>query len=338
MSRIWVEKGLISVIIPNYNGEAFLSECLDSLLEQSFKGVEIIVIDNASKDGSVELVRKKYPGVRLVRLDANRGFSTAVNAGIAASRGEFVLLLNSDTRAEADFVAELHKALSEKASAASMAAPKMLFARAPDTINSLGLGYGITGTNHDIGFGLKDGPRFGSPSWVFGPCGGAGMYRRSMFEDVGPFDEDFFMYYEDVDFCFRGQLAGHKCVFVPTARVYHIEGASGESLPRPRNFYFARNSFTVVVKNFPRRLLLRYWHVVFWEMAKRAGSALLKGDISALSGYVVALPGIRNALKKRVEAQKRKRVSDTYIEGILRKNRSVLKEINLGGRPVEEPQ
>jgi len=91
MSGIRVEKGLISVIIPNYNGEAFLSECLGSLLEQSFKGVEIIVVDNASTDGSVELVRKKYPGARLVRLDANRGFSTAVNAGIAASRGEFVV-------------------------------------------------------------------------------------------------------------------------------------------------------------------------------------------------------------------------------------------------------
>ena len=328
-------ESLISVVIPNYNGEGFLPECLDSLLEQSYGKTEIIVVDNASRDGSVKIVEEKYPDMRLVRLEENEGFSAAVNAGIEASKGEFVVLLNNDTKAEPEFLAELHAALIEEGGAA-MSAPKMLFARGPDTINSLGLGYSITGTNHDIGFGLKDGPHFGARKWIFGPCGGAGMYRRSMLDDVGPFDEDFFMYYEDVDYSFRAQLAGHKCVFVSAARVYHAEGASGETLPRPRNYYFARNSLTVIAKNFPRRLMFLYVHVILWEMIKRTGSALLKGDASALLGYLAALGRLGSALKKRREIQWRKRVPDSYIENMLKSNRSVLNEINLRGRPGAE--
>ena len=325
----------ISIIIPNYNGESYLPTCLGSLLEQSFKGLEIILVDNDSSDGSVSLVKESYPDVVVVRLQSNRGYSAAVNAGIDAAHGEFVVLLNNDTEADAEFVRELHSALLQEP-AASMAAPKMLFARDRRTINSLGLGYSITGANHDIGFGLEDGVRFDTRRWVFGPCGGAGMYRRSLFEEVGPFDEDFFMYYEDVDFSFRAQLAGHRCMFVPTARVYHAEGGSVEALPRLKNYYFARNSIAVIVKDFPRGLILRHFHVISWEIAKRIISPLLRADVSALRGYLAALGLIGDLLKKRRKVQERMKVPESYIETILIENRSVVKEINLRGRPVEE--
>ena len=328
-------EALISIIIANYNGESYLPECLDSLAEQSYRSLEVIVVDNASRDGSISLVEREYPHAQLVRLDSNKGFAGAVNAGIRAARGEFIVILNNDTHAEPAFIKELYGALSEE-SDASMAAPKMLIARGPKIINSKGLGYSITGTNHDVGFGLKDGAQFGERKWVFGPCGGAGMYRRNIFEDTGLFDEDFFMYYEDVDYSFRAQLAGYRCVFVLAARVYHTEGGSGESLRKPRNYYFSRNAFAVIVKNYPARLMLRYLHVILWEIAKRAGSPLLKGDASALLGYIAALGRIGTMLKKRREVQRRKRVSDDYIEDILKRNRSVLKEIDLQGRPVEE--
>ncbi len=325
----------ISVVIPNCNGKAYLPECLDSLLEQSYKNLEIIVVDNASTDGSAQLVKQDYPQVRLLCLESNRGFAAAVNAGIGAAGGEFVMILNNDTRADRDFVGELYAALSEEP-AAAMAAPKMLFARAPQTINSAGLGYSVTGTNHDIGFGLEDGPQFEARGWLFGPCGGAGMYRRSLFEEVGPLDEDFFMYYEDVDLSFRAQLAGNKCIFVPTARVYHVEGASRSELPKPKDYYFARNSLVVIMKDFPGSLLLKYSLVICWEMAKRVLSPLLRGDASALMGYVAALGRMGDALRKRREVQRRGKVPARYIEDILRKNRSVLKQINLRGRPAAE--
>lgn len=329
------EEATVSIVVTNFNGESFLPKCLDSLLDQSYGDLEILVADNASTDGSHALVETKYPDARLVRLKDNRGFAAAVNAGIKEAVGDFVVIMNNDTVAERDFVKELHSALSRESSAA-MAAPKMLFARAPETINSMGLGYSITGTNHDIGFGVDDDPRLESHNWIFGPCGGAGMYRKQVFEDAGFFDEDFFMYYEDVDYCFRAQLAGQKCVSAPAARIYHAEGASGGALPKSRNYYFARNSLRVILKNFPRRLLLKYSHVIAWEIVKRTFSPLLKGDASALVGYVAALGGIRKTVKKRREVQQRKRVPDRYIEGILVRNRSILKEINLGGRPVGE--
>jgi GT2 family glycosyltransferase len=327
---------LTSIVIPNYNGSAYLPECLDSLHEQSFKPLDIIVVDNGSTDGSVALLERDYPNVRLVRLASNRGFAAAVNAGIDAARGGDIVLLNNDTRCEPDFVRELYQALRNMPDA-SMAAPKMLFARAPETINSMGLGYGIAGTNHDIGFGLKDGPQFQKQEWIFGPCGGAGMYRRTAFDNVGRFDEDFFMYYEDVDFSFRAQLAGHKCITVPTARVYHAEGGSAGTLPKPKNYYFARNSLLVIIKNFPMRLILKYIFTLKWELLKRAGSPLRKGDTSALIGYCAALGSIGSALKKRREVQKLKKVDDSYIEAILVKNRSLARQINLRGRPGEEP-
>jgi hypothetical protein len=155
-----------------------------------------------------------------------------------------------------------------------------------------------------------------------------------MLEDVGPLDEGFFMYYEDVDLAFRAQLAGHKCVSVPSARVYHIEGAGGASLPRPRDYYFTRNALAVIARNFPRRLLLRHAHTLLWEMVKRAGSPMLKGDVSALSGYLAGLGRLGDALRKRHSIQRRMRVSVGYIEEMLVKNRSVLDEIDLRGRPA----
>jgi len=285
------DKPVISVVVPNYNGATFLAECLDSLLEQSVGDVEIVLVDNASSDSSVEMVEQKYPRVELVRMNDNRGFAAAVNAGIEKSGGEFVVLLNNDTRADPDFLAELHAAL-ESESKAAMAAPKMLFARDPSVINSLGLGYCISGTNHDIGFGRKDGP--------------------------------------------GAQLSGHKSISVPSARVYHIEGASGKSLPRPRNYYFARNALAVIIKNFPGRLLIRNAHVLIWEMAKRAGSPMLGGDFSALWGYLAGLWSIRDALRKRKAIQESRKVPDDYIEDFLARNRSILKEIDLRGRPAEE--
>jgi GT2 family glycosyltransferase len=144
------------------------------------------------------------------------------------------------------------------------------------------------------------------------------------------------MYYEDVDFSFRAQLAGHKCVFVPTARIHHAEGGSGASLPRPRNYYFARNSLAVILKDFPARLILKHAPTILWEIAKRAGSPLLRGDASAVRGYAAAVRQIGAILQKRRRVQRQRRVPDNYIEEILKRNRSVIREINLNGRPGGE--
>ncbi|RJP64118.1 MAG: glycosyltransferase family 2 protein [Candidatus Abyssobacteria bacterium SURF_17] len=326
----------VTIVVVNYNCSPYVEKCLGSLLEQSYSNIEILVVDNASTDGSAEQIESNYPDIRLVKAAANRGFSAAVNTGITSSTGDLIVVLNIDAWVDRDFVRELAAALLEEP-AAGMAAPKMLFARDARVVNSIGLGYNITGSNHDIGFGIDDGPQFSERRWVFGPCGGAGMYRRRMVEDIGLFDEDFFMYYEDVDYSFRAQMAGYRCIFVPTARVYHIEGGSGGSLPRPKGYYFARNSAEVILKDFPGFMLLKYSPIVVWEIAKRVCSGLLRADASPVLGYAAALGRLRQILKKRRGVKDRWRVPGAYIEGLLSENRHVLKHINLHGRPAKEP-
>jgi len=279
---------MVSVIIPNYNGEQYLPACLESFAEQSFRHLEVVVVDNASNDRSREVVRTRFPQVTLLCLEANLGFAAAANAGIKAARGDFVVLMNNDTVAEPAFVAELYSALSKEGGAA-MAAPLMSFLKDRRIVNSAGLGYSIAGTNHDIGFGKPLGPEFERPMWILGPSGGAGMYRREIFERIGGFDEDFFMYFEDVDFSVRAQLAGYRCIYVPSAKIYHAEGGSSGSLPRSKNFFFARNSLWTVIKNYPASFLLRYSPALLCEMLKRALSPLRKGDASAIAGYCSAL-------------------------------------------------
>jgi hypothetical protein len=198
------------------------------------------------------------------------------------------------------------------------------------------LGYCVTGSNHDIGFGRADGPEFDKPAWIFGPSGGAGMYSREMLRDLGGFDEDFFMYYEDVDFSFRAQLKGYKCIYVPTALIYHAEGGSSGLLPRNRNFYFARNSLLVIMKNFPAPLLVKSLPVILWEVAKRTLSPLVKGDASALLGYCSALRMTGDFLRKRRQTQSAIRVPVREIGEMLNRNRCVLKRIDIHGRPCEE--
>jgi len=325
----------VSVIIPNYNGEKYLEDCLRSLLEQSFKSLEIVVVDNGSNDRSADLLQRRFPEVNFVCLPSNRGFAAAVNKGLESTQGEYILILNNDTCTDPSFVSELYEALAGEPEAA-MAAPKMLFLRDPRVVNSAGLGYCVSGINHDIGFGRMDGPEFDRPAWIFGPCGGAGLYRRELFRRVGGFDEDFFMYYEDVDFCFRAQLAGFKSMYVPTARVYHAEGGSESTLPRSREFYFARNSLLVIIKDFPAHTVLKNLPAIVWEMTKRSGSALLRGRSSAIQGYVSAISMAPKFFAKRREVQQTRRVSPRDIERILLKNSSVRGEINIHGRPCKE--
>jgi GT2 family glycosyltransferase len=329
------EKKKVSVIVPNYNGAHYLEDCLSSLLEQSFKALEIVVVDNASNDHSADLVRKQFPDVRLICLPSNRGFAAAVNKGLESTQGEYILILNNDTRTEPGFVSELYGALEDEPEAA-MAAPKILFLRDPRIVNSAGLGYCITGTNHDIGFGRMDGPEFGTPVRIFGPCGGAGMYRRELFRRIGGFDEDFFMYYEDVDLCFRAQLAGFKSMYVPSARVYHAEGGSESTLPRPKEFYFARNALLVIIKDFPARILLKHLPAITWETTKRAGSALLRGEFSAIQACLSAIRMLPKFLAKRREVQQAREAPLREIEALLLKNSSVRGETNIHGRPCKE--
>lgn len=291
------KSGTISVVIPTYNGKRYLSDCLDSLKNQIRKPDEIILVDDGSTDGTDSYVASFYPEVKLIRLDVNQGFAAAVNKGIHRANGSYIALLNNDTRPTPQWLFELVKTLDEKPSV-GFCSSKMLFADRPNVINSIGIGFTRAGTAFDVGEGEEDGEKFSQSRPIFGACAGAAMYRRELFEDIGLLDEDFFMWYEDVDLSFRAQLAGYTCQYVPTAVVFHVGGGTASSNNKLHIHYCTRNQVLVMVKNLPGPLRLTYFRRLTVVALKHSVKTLLKGQVSVAGGYLAAFRDLRLFLKK----------------------------------------
>jgi GT2 family glycosyltransferase len=288
----------VSIVIPTHNGVEHIPPCLDSLKKQARRADEIIVVDDASTDETASLIARSYPDVRLICLERNRGFAGAVNEGIRRASGEYIALLNDDTQAHPQWLTELVKVLDGQADI-SFCSSKMLFADQPELINSIGIGFTRAGIAMDVGLRQKDGPEFNRPRPIFGACAGAAIYRRRLFDEIGLFDEDLFMWYEDVDFSFRAQLAGHTCLYVPTAVVYHKGGGTVSSNERKHIYYCCRNQVLVLVKNLPRALLPHYMLRISWVCMKHSIKSLLKGETAVLAGYSGTLTSLSHFLKKR---------------------------------------
>ncbi len=238
----------VTVIIPNYNGIVYLGGCLESLAAQTMK-CDIIVVDNASTDGSLDIARK-YDDIRIIELSQNFGFCRAVNEGIAATKTKYLILLNNDTKADPMFVEELYKAIDKHDDTFSVAA-KMLQMNRPDRIDSAGDLYCALGWAFSLG---KDGSagRYDRESVVFSACGGAAIYRKDLFEQIGYFDELHFSYLEDVDVGYRARIMGYTNRYTPRAIVYHAGSASTGSRYNPFKVRLAaRNSWYVIYKNMP---------------------------------------------------------------------------------------
>lgn len=247
-----------TVVIPNWNGVAFLGECLDALASQSAGPPAVIVVDNGSADGSVEFIRENHPGVRVIENPVNEGFGRAVNKGIAAADTEFVALLNNDAVPDPGWIGTLVAALDEYPGFDSCAC-KIVFHDKPDEIDSAGDAYTPWGMVSNRGHGEPDDGRLDTPGPVFGPCAAAALYRRSLFDDVGLFDENMFAYYEDTDLSLRAALAGHKCLYVPAARVRHHYSASSAGRTSKLGSEEVYIHLTgVLLKNMPAAVILRH--------------------------------------------------------------------------------
>lgn len=247
---------LISVVIPNWNGRRFLPPCLEALRRQTWTRREVLVVDNGSSDGSLEMLRRAYPEVRLLRFPTNRGFSAAVNAGIAAARGDCIALLNNDTEAEPRWLEALHGALGVDP-ALGFAASQMRCFRQRHLLDGAGDAYTRYGLAFPRGHLRPARGRYDRPDEPFSACAGAALYRRALFEQSGLFDEDFFCYLEDVDLCFRGRWRGFRGVYVPDAIVYHHgAGSSGRRFTPFQIRHDVRNMLNVMTKNLPREVLL----------------------------------------------------------------------------------
>lgn len=310
---------LISVVIPNWNGKKFLAGCLDSLKEQTYEPIEVVIVDNGSKDGSVEYLKENYPYVKLVTFPVNTGFSPAVNAGIKASTGEMVALLNNDTVVDPNWMSELIKAMREHPEAGS-AGCKMLAYDDHALLDGAGDGYRRGGLPGRIGHKERDTGRFNRQRYLLGACGGAALYRRELFADIGYFDEDYFAYLEDVDLGLRAQAAGYKCIYVPTSIVYHLGcGTTGSGYSPLVVRLSARNNWNTIVKNIPTPLLWKFLpHILFWQLYYLAVVTVRGGQLLAwLNGTYEAVKLLPKMLEKRREINRLRRTSLEYLEQLI---------------------
>ncbi len=309
----------ISVIIPNFNGEKLLPVCLDSLSKQTCRDFGTIVIDNGSSDGSVRLLEERYPEALLIKLHRNLGFAAAVNAGIRRSRSELVALLNNDTETYPDWLAELANALDERPDIA-FCASKMMDFHNRSIIDSVGNCYALNGRSLPRGFLDEDSGQYERDEEIFGACAGAALYRRSLFDEIGFFDESFISYKEDVELDFRAQLRGLRCLYVPRAICYHIGGATtGRRKSDLAVRLSTRNSITTFVKNMPARLLPRALPLMMFDIIFQFGYQLLKGRqaVPFMRGLLGAIAQLPHALSERVKIQEHARCDLGYLSALI---------------------
>jgi GT2 family glycosyltransferase len=248
---------LISVVIPNYNGSGFLENCLRSLLAQTYQRTEIVVVDNASQDASGKVVESVAPKATLLKMDRNLGFAGAVNAGIRHSHGEWVAVLNNDTVAHPEWLAECARAIAGHPDAVFFAC-RILDLADRTKIYSAGDCYLRAGIGYRRGQDQKEREEFRREGPIFAACGCAALYSRQALETTGGFDDRFFAYLEDVDLGLRLQVNGYHGYYLPRAEVcHHGSGTSGGEFSTFSVQMRTRNSVLLLLKSLPGKVLLR---------------------------------------------------------------------------------
>lgn len=238
----------VSVVIPNYNGDSYLQDCLCSLRNQTFTDFEVILVDNNSTDGSISLAQSLLPSITIIKMASNEGFSKAVNAGIMNSQGEYVVLLNNDTIAYANWLFNLVNCIGQDPLIFSCSS-KMLSYHNSSLVDDAGDAYTIFGNAYQEGHG-KNKHLFDNDQDIFSACAGAAIYRRSLFDKIGYFDERFFAYLEDVDIGYRARLYGFRNVLCSKAEILHIGSATTGGGYSPLKVKLsARNNIFLIYKN-----------------------------------------------------------------------------------------
>lgn len=240
----------VTVVIPNYKGKQYLEPCVESIYQNTEETVDVIIIDNASGDGSAEMISKAYPDIRCVCLDKNYGFCRAVNIGIKLAKTPYVFLLNNDTLVCKNAIDFLLKEIEKDSSIFSVEA-KMIQYQNRDRIDSAGTFYNAFGWAFARG---KDKPvnKYEKQIDTFCSCGGAAIYRKDIIEQIGDFDEKHFAYLEDVDIGYRARIYGYRNIYAPKARIIHVgSAASGSRYNSFKVHLSARNNIYLIYKNMP---------------------------------------------------------------------------------------
>lgn len=308
----------IAVVIPNLNGKKMLPVCLNSLLTQTLPS-KIIVVDNGSRDGSAEFIADKYPEIILVRHQKNKGFAGGVNAGIRLAidkNYDYVALFNNDAEADKAWLKNL-VAAAEKNPKAGIITSKILD-KGKRKLDSTGDFYTAWGLPNPRGRGEIDKGQYDNELEIFGASGGASLYRVSMLNEIGLFDEDFFAYYEDVDISFRAQLAGWKILYEPAAICYHAISHTSNRIPGFATYQTLKNLPQLFWKNVPAglmpkifpRFVILYFSILFSALARGQFGPVFKGVFMSMALWP-------KKLWQRRAIQSSRKVSNLYISSIL---------------------
>jgi GT2 family glycosyltransferase len=309
---------LASIILVNWNGAQHLPVCFNALRQQTVRDFEIILVDNASHDNSLELLAHDFPEVKVIALKENLGFAGGSNVGIRAAQGNFIILLNNDTEVDAHWLEEVLAAFERHPEAGSVASKMKLFDQR-DTFHTTGDFYRLDGIPGNRGVWEVDRGQYDREEYVFSACGGSAAYRRAMLDQIGLLDEDFFFSCEDVDLGWRAQLAGWRCVYAPKAVVYHKLKATGGGATA--SFYDGRNFLWVMAKNYPASL----WKINRGKIIRTQGSLFSaalrawRGEAARarIRGMLAGLIGLPRMLHKRRAVRALRRVDDAYLQSIL---------------------
>jgi GT2 family glycosyltransferase len=305
----------VTVVIPNWNGRHFLEPCLEALRAQRYESFDTLVVDNASTDDSQQLLRTRFPEVRLLELGENRGFAGAMNAGIAAAETPLVAFLNNDTEADPAWLAELVACLERHPDAAG-AASKLVI-RSSGLIDGAGDCFGKDLFPHPRGHGFPD-EGLDEEVEVFGASGGASLWRAEALTQVGAFDEAFFAYFEDADLCFRARHAGWTFWYAPGSVVLHHRGGTSGGFSDFGFVHPIRNRWFLTIKNVPLRVVLRHLHLVAWSELVLWARAAYRRKLGAMArAYRDVLASRGRLLQQRREILSSSRLRPTELERLL---------------------
>lgn len=314
---------LVSVIIPNWNGKVLLKDCLRSLGRQTFSDFEVVVVDNSSTDGSVEYVNKSFPKIRVVKLNRNYGFAKAINQGVRHSLAKYVVFLNNDTSVDQNWLKQLVNCAKRNREAFSFNS-KILNFYDHKKIDGVGIEVNEVGQAKSIGWNEQDRGQYREEFEIFGATGGASLFIRERFIKLKMFDEDYFMYSEEVDLAFRAQFSGLKSIYCPKAVVYHKHKVTANKLPQHIEYWQFKNMTQTIIKDMPSEILFSKWrwlkiilvhfNTVFYQLENGFFWPPLLVELWLL----IHLPKL---LYKRGKTQAMRKVSIKYLEGYLKPKR-----------------
>lgn len=302
-------------------------DCISSVMSQTYKNLKVFVTDNTSCPDLSDTIVKKWPTLKLIRNNVNKGYSKAHNEFIDISKGDFLLFLNADIILDSNFVEEMVKTVEEDKKT-GLAQAKLYRMHQPEgsqrTLDSAGVVLHKNRRNADKGFGKKDAGQYDKKDYVFGASGAALFCRREMLEDIRIdneyFDEDFFAYREEVDLAWRGQSAGWRCIYVPQAVAYHYRSYSPDrrkKMPRELKTLQYRNRYLMLIKNeLPYPFILHLPYIMFFEILSLLYVLLCEPFLMRTWPQIIRL--LPKMLNKRRQIMQKRKVSAGYILSIIK--------------------